>query len=193
MASTYTIGTAEGVIRITYDPAGVAAAKKDQEALGASSLAAGSKMSKSSKIMAGAGLVIAGGLAFAAKQASDFQAKMNLLVTAGGESAGALNSVSKGIEDIAIQTGTSLNQLADGMYIVEKAGKRGAAGLDILRAAAEGARAEGTDASPELPLAASGAWSVVEWRWRWMVATSVSSSTEERAGLISCASMPRSR
>lgn len=145
MASTYTIGTAEGVIRITYDPAGVAAAKKDQEALGASSVKAGSAMSKSSKVMAVGGLLIAAGLGEAAKQASDFQAKMTLLVTAGGESQQALGMVGKGIESIAIKTGTSLDQLADGMYIVEKAGKHGAEGLRVLEAAAEGAKAEGTD------------------------------------------------
>src|SRR6185312_14311374 len=145
MASTYTIGTAEGVIRITYDPEGVAKAKKDQEELGATSLKTGSEMSKSSKVMAVAGLAVAAGIGVAVKQASDFQSKMTLLVTAGNESQAALGSVSKGIESIAIDTGTSLDQLADGMYIVEKAGKHGAAGLDVLKAAAEGARAEGTD------------------------------------------------
>lgn len=147
MGAQYSLGTAEGVIRITYDPVGVTAAKKDQEALGASSLAAGSAMSKSSKVMAAGGLLIAVGLGEAVKQASDFQQKMELLVTAGGESQTALGSVSKGIEDIAIKTGTSLDQLADGMYLVEKAGYRGADGLNVLKAAAEGARAEGTDLS----------------------------------------------
>jgi phage-related protein len=142
---TYSIGTAEGIIRITYDPKGVGLAKKDQEALGATSLKTGSAMSKNAKVMAAGGLIIAAGLGIAAKQAADFQQKMNLLVTAGGESKAALGLVAKGIESLAIETGTSLGQLADGMYIVEKAGHRGADGLNILRAAAQGARAEGTD------------------------------------------------
>lgn len=88
------------------------------------------------------------GLAFAAygiKAAGDFQQQMNLLVTACGESQSKLKMVSDGVMSLARQTGTSTGQLAEGMYQVEKAGYRAGDGLQVLKAAAQGAREEGAD------------------------------------------------
>lgn len=94
------------------------------------------------KVAAVTGLVVAGvGLDMAAH----FQKSTNLLVTAGGESKTQLESVRQGILDISSSTGTSAEQLSDGMYVMEKAGYRGAAGLAALRASAEGAKAENVD------------------------------------------------
>lgn len=147
MAANYSLGVATGVIRIVYDDAGVTKAQGGIKATEAQSTKSAGVMGKNAKILAAGGLIIAAGLAVATKQAADFQAKMELLVTAGGESQAALGSVSKGIEKIAIDTGTGLDDLAEGMYIVEKAGYRGAAGLNVLRVAAQGARAEGVQLS----------------------------------------------
>lgn len=88
------------------------------------------------------------GLAFVAygvKAAGDFQQQMNLLVTACGESQSKLKMVSDGVMSLARQTGTSTSQLAEGMYQVEKAGYRAGDGLQVLKAAAQGAREEGAD------------------------------------------------
>ncbi|MFD8142520.1 phage tail tape measure protein [Streptomyces sp. NPDC059708] len=88
------------------------------------------------------------GLAFVAygvKAAGDFQQQMNLLVTACGESQSKLKMVSDGVMSLARQTGTSTGQLAEGMYQVEKAGYRAGDGLQVLKAAAQGAREEGAD------------------------------------------------
>lgn len=79
------------------------------------------------------------------KMASDFQSQMTLLVTAAGESQANMSTVSNGILDMAGATGTSISQLSEGMYTVEKAGIRGADGLTVLKAAAEGAKAENVD------------------------------------------------
>jgi TP901 family phage tail tape measure protein len=88
------------------------------------------------------GLVVAGvGLEMAAK----FQKSTTLLVTAGGESKDAIGKVSAGMLEIAAGTGTSAEQVADGMYIMEKASFRGADGLTVLKAAAQGAKAENVD------------------------------------------------
>ncbi|MGW2861958.1 phage tail tape measure protein [Streptomyces sp. NPDC001205] len=84
-----------------------------------------------------------GFVAYGVKAAGDFQQKMNLLVTACGESSSKLKLVSDGVLSLARETGTSTNELADGMYQVEKAGYRGADGLKVLKAAAQGAREEG--------------------------------------------------
>ncbi|MGN6607960.1 MAG: phage tail tape measure protein [Jatrophihabitans sp.] len=79
------------------------------------------------------------------KMATDFQQHMTLLETAGGELPKNMGVVSSGIKTIAVDTGTNLDQLSEGMYTVEKAGLRGADGLKVLRAAAEGAKAENVD------------------------------------------------
>lgn len=95
------------------------------------------------KVGAATTLVGVAFVAYGVKAAGDFQQKMNLLVTACGESKDKLKQVSDGILSLARQTGTSTNQLADGMYQVEKAGYRGADGLKVLKAASQGAREEG--------------------------------------------------
>ncbi|WP_164543456.1 phage tail tape measure protein [Streptomyces mobaraensis] len=86
-----------------------------------------------------------GFVAYGVKAAGDFQQQMNLLVTACGESQRNLKLVSDGVLSLARSTGTSTHQLAEGMYQVEKAGYRGADGLKVLKAAAQGAREEGAD------------------------------------------------
>lgn len=80
-----------------------------------------------------------------ADAAEGFQKQMNLLVTAGGESTKNLHGVEEGIKDIAVQTGISTSQLAEGMYTMEKAQIRGANGLKVLKAAAQGATDEQVD------------------------------------------------
>jgi TP901 family phage tail tape measure protein len=97
------------------------------------------------KLGAATTLVGVGFLAYGVKAAGDFQQKMNLLVTACGESSKNLKRVSDGVMGLARETGTSTDQLAEGMYQVEKAGYRSADGLKVLRAAAQGAREEGAD------------------------------------------------
>ena len=69
-----------------------------------------------------------------------FQTGMETLVTGAGESQSALGMVSNGILDMAVKTGTSTTQLTSGMYMIESAGFHGAAGLQVLTAAAEGAK-----------------------------------------------------
>lgn len=87
-------------------------------------------------------LIGAGAAAASVKMAGDFQAETMVLHTAAGESLKSLQTVRKGILDIASGTGTSWQNLTDGMYQVEKAGYRGAEGLKVLKAAAQGAREE---------------------------------------------------
>jgi TP901 family phage tail tape measure protein len=145
MAGNYSLGVAQGAIIISYDGKGVAQARAGLRGVKAESKAAGVSAAAVGKSMTKTGLIMAAGLGVAVKQAVDFQQKMNLLVTAAGESPKAIGQVAKGLQDIAIQTGTSLDQMADGMYLAEKAGFRAANGLLVMRAAAQGARAENVD------------------------------------------------
>ncbi|MGH9093839.1 MAG: phage tail tape measure protein [Acidimicrobiales bacterium] len=90
--------------------------------------------------------ITAGALALGAvslKLGGDFQQSMRLLVTGAGEAQGNIAMVSKSILDMAGQVGFMPEQLAKGMYMIESAGYHGAAGLTVLRAAAEGAKADG--------------------------------------------------
>jgi hypothetical protein len=90
--------------------------------------------------------------ALSIKTAMDFQKSMTLIQTAAGEPAKNIPALSAGIKKMAVDTGTSLSQLSEGMYTVAKAGGRRWSAVDqltTLRAAAQGARAE------NVPLATS--------------------------------------
>jgi hypothetical protein len=87
-------------------------------------------------------IALVAGTAF---MAGKFQQSTNILVTAAGEDTRALGMVRQGILDIAKATGTRWQDLTDGMFQIEKAGIRGADGLKVLKAAAQGAREEGAD------------------------------------------------
>lgn len=81
-------------------------------------------------------------------QAAKFQKSMTLIQTAGGETAAKAAAIGKGIEKLAMSTGTSLQDLSDGIYTVAKAGGSkwsAAEQLNILKAAAQGAKAENVD------------------------------------------------
>jgi len=107
----------------------------------ASSAARGKAFKDLGKVSA---LILVGIAAESIKMAGDFQQQTNILVTSAGESTKSLKMVRAGILSIASETGTKWQDLTDGMYRIEKAGFRGADGLNILHAAAQGAREEGT-------------------------------------------------
>jgi TP901 family phage tail tape measure protein len=94
------------------------------------------------KIGKGVGAVGVGVAAVSVKMAADFQAHTAVLQTAAGETSKGLAVVREGIKNIAVGTGTGIQNLTDGMYTIEKAGYRGSAGLQVLKAAAQGAREE---------------------------------------------------
>jgi TP901 family phage tail tape measure protein len=110
------------------------------------------KTEASSGLLASAGskLLLVGLAAAAAggesvHMAADFQQSMTRLVTSAGETEANIGLVSQGILALSVSTNTSTEQLAEGMYMVESAGFHGAAGLQVLKASAEGAAAEGAD------------------------------------------------
>ena len=119
--------------------------------VGAAAGAAGAESEAGMARVAGAGTKLAAGFGIAAaavgvlsvKMAADFQTATNQLVTSAGETASNLGLVRRGLLEMAGQVGVSATELAKGMYQVESAGFHGAAGLNVMRAAAEGAKAEG--------------------------------------------------
>jgi TP901 family phage tail tape measure protein len=94
-------------------------------------------------VAAGAGMA---GLAIVSiKSAADLQQSVTQLVTTANEDAKNVGLVTEGIKNMAIETATSTDQLAKGMYVVESAGYHGATGLKVLQAAAQGAKTENAD------------------------------------------------
>lgn len=77
--------------------------------------------------------------------AANFESQTAHLVTDAGESANQLEMVRKGMLDISEATGTTADALYQGMYHIESAGYHGAAGLQVLRSAAEGAKVGNAD------------------------------------------------
>ncbi|MEU6513614.1 phage tail tape measure protein [Streptomyces sp. NPDC046978] len=106
------------------------------KAAGATAFAGMARMGKSVSLI-GAGVAVA-----SVKMAGDFEAQTMVLHTAAGETLEGLKTVRQGILDVAKDTGTDWHNLTEGMYQIEKAGIRGADGLKVLKAAAQGAREE---------------------------------------------------
>jgi len=79
------------------------------------------------------------------KAATTFQSSTTRLVTSAGEISSNLGVVRSGMLSMAGQVGVSADDLSQAMYYVEAAGFHAADGLTVLKAAAQGAAAEGAD------------------------------------------------
>lgn len=80
------------------------------------------------------------------KMAADFESATNRLVTSAGEQRANIDQVRTGLLAMAGEVGNSAMDLASAYYVASSAGYTFAhGGLDVVRAAAEGAKAEGAD------------------------------------------------
>jgi phage-related protein len=91
------------------------------------------------------GVVSAATAAVSVKMAGDFELGTTRLVTSAGEARANLDSVRSGLLLMAGQIGYSTNELIDALIRVNSAGYHGADGLKVLKAAAQGAKAENAD------------------------------------------------
>jgi TP901 family phage tail tape measure protein len=138
------ITAAELIAKISVS--GASTAKSEIEGMGGAVEGAGSKLG----LLAG-GVALAAGAALiglgvkSTKMAGDWQASMTRLYTSAGELKGNLSMVSSGLLKMAVDVGTSTDQMAKGMYYVESAGFHGSQGLQVLKMAAMGAKAENAD------------------------------------------------
>ena len=142
------LGSAE---KVQADTAAAAAAKTDTAAASQSRFSGavakgGAVLSAASKFAVGAGVAV-GAIGYASvKAATSFQTLTTQLVTTAGEAPSALKQIQNGILQISTTTATSANDLAQSMYVVEASGYNAAhGGLDVLKAATEGARLENSD------------------------------------------------
>lgn len=95
--------------------------------------------------LVGIGAAAVGGAVEVTKMAGDFQASTERLVTSAGEAQSNIGLVRDGILGMAGAVGYSAEELSTAMYKVESGGQHGAAGLEVLKAAAEGAKTENAE------------------------------------------------
>lgn len=107
--------------------------------------ALGGSMSTFGKISAGVGIGAAVAVVSFVKAAGDYESSTQRLVSSAGESDRNLNIVREGMLALAGQVGYSAEELSTAMYKVESGGQHGADGLIVLKAAAQGAKAENAD------------------------------------------------
>src|SRR5262245_42992174 len=93
------------------------------------------------------GFVVFKGFEKMISDAKEFQFRLVDLATGAGESFGNLDMVSEGLRKMSGEVGISALNLEKALYTIESDGFHGAAGLNILRAAAEGARTGLADAT----------------------------------------------
>ena len=95
----------------------------------------------------GKGAVVGLGIAMATttKSAVDFESSQARLVASAGVGKDQLKGLSDGILKMTGDVGYSAQQLSEGMYGIASAGYRSKDGLTVLKAAAEGAKAENAD------------------------------------------------
>lgn len=90
-------------------------------------------------------LAFGGALAVGLDKAADFQQGLVKLQASAGELPQNMKAVSDGIMQVMTQTGYGAGELNNAMYTIEKAGYRGADGIKVLSAAAQGASSEQAD------------------------------------------------
>lgn len=122
---------------------------KQLEGLAERGAGAGAKLRAGVAIGAAAVAVAVADIGYkSVKSAADFQTSSSVLVTSAGESAKQIGMVRQRMLEVSSATGTAIEKLSGAsgaMYQIESAGFHGADGLLLLRAAAQGAKAEGAD------------------------------------------------
>lgn len=121
-------------------------AADEQAAASERASAASAESSMKAKNAAGMGALAVAAIGYESiKAAVSFQTLTTRLVTTAGESKSSLKMVQQGIIALSNQTGISADDLSKAMYIVESGGYHGKEGLDVLKAAEEGAATEGAN------------------------------------------------
>jgi TP901 family phage tail tape measure protein len=154
-------GEAENVISIilrakNQATAEINAAASQLEGFAARANRLGTDMQVAGAKMMATGGLVAGFIGVATRSAMEYGGATRALVTGAGESQAAIGQVSAGILAMAGEVGTGPTDLAKGMYMIESAGLRGSAGLEVLRASAMGARVGMTDMATMSNVVTSG-------------------------------------
>ena len=152
MGSNYNLGTAEGVIRVTYDGKGVQQGTTDLNKVESSGKKAGSSLEGAGTKMAIAGGVIAAGIGYATSKAIDFEKQISGIGAVSDASNKQLDQLRQKALQLGADTQFSASQAASAM---EELAKAGVSVPDILNGAADAATALAAAGGVDLPTAAT--------------------------------------
>ena len=137
-----------GTRELVFDIFAIDRASKVFTKVGASADGLGTKTMKAMKDIGAATALAAVAIGVASvKIAGDFQESTTQLVTGAGESEKSLGKVRDGLLSMAPAVGMGPVALSKAMFLVESAGYHGAQGLNVMKAAAEGAKVGGAEAT----------------------------------------------
>lgn len=143
-ASAHQVAAADALGRADDEVALRSRAAADAQRAASTESGIGSTALKGVAVAGAAAAVAVGAFGVhAVKAAGDFQTGMTKLVTSAGETDSAIGKVSSGVLKLSVDTATSTDELSKGLYMIESAGYHASDGLTVLKAAAQGARAEG--------------------------------------------------
>ena len=127
----------------------IGAAKKELGALAAENDLGASKFEKFQKYAVAAGVVGLGAMAVgaykAAKAAAEYQTQLSIVYSTTGEVRSKTFDLQNKLLDLGTQVGYSGTEMGKAFYYVASGGYHAAAGLTVLKAAAQGAQIEGSD------------------------------------------------
>lgn len=148
----YNLGTARGVIEIEYKGDGPRQAQRDLRGTGSEADAASKKMGKAGTAMAGAGALIAGGLALALNSAANFEKQLSGIAAVSG----ATGEEMDGIRKKALQLGKDTQfSAAESAQAIEELVKAGLSVQDVMSGAADATVALAAAGEVSMPEAAT--------------------------------------
>jgi phage-related protein len=153
----YDLGTARGVIKIGYDPAGISQAEKGLDSVSKKSGSTSRNFSKGAKVMALGGIGIAAGIGLAIKTAANFEEQISGISAVSGATGPQLDA----LRNKALQLGKDTKfSASDAASAIEELVKAGISVPDVLNGAADAATnlaAAGGIGIPEAATLASNA------------------------------------
>lgn len=148
----YNLGTARGVIEIEYRGDAATQAQRDLRQTGSAAEDASRRTSRAGSQLAATGLVIAGGLAFAAKSAADFEARLSAVQAVSGASAEEMEQLREKSLQLGKDTAFSASESASA---IEELVKAGLSVQDVMNGAADATVALAAAGEVSMPEAAS--------------------------------------
>jgi len=152
VSSDYNLGTAKGVIALTYDDTGVKSATKSLDGLDAQSKKTKDGLNKVATGAGAAAAILGGGLALAANKAIDFQKQVSAIGAVSGATTEQIEKLRAKALQLGADTAFSASEAANAM---EELAKAGVPLEDILNGAADATVALAAAGGISLPEAAT--------------------------------------
>lgn len=150
--ASYSLGVAEGKIKIGYDGTGVAQATKGLDSLTAKARNVQQGFATVSRVTGAAAVAIAAGIGFAVNAAIDFEKQLSAIKAVTGATASQMDDLRKKALQLGADTAFSASQSAQAM---EELVKAGLSVEDVLNGAADATVALAAAGGIDLPQAAT--------------------------------------